>query len=72
MILLANTSDGSMKKRALGLTACLHLPEKRSRLAEIIIANEDMKMKIIITVKWLSHKSVVRRALVKLQLLGVW
>lgn len=46
--------------------------KKRSRLAEIIIENEDMKMKIIITVKWLSHKSVVRLALVKLQLLGVW
>lgn len=71
MILLANTSDGSMKKTI--RSDSLHLPKKkRSRLAEIIIEIEDMKMKIIITVKWLSHKSVVRLALVNLQLLGVW
>lgn len=72
MILLANTSDGSMKKSIRTDSLSALTKKKRSRLAEIIIANEDMKMKIIITVKWLSHKSVVRRALVKLQLLGVW
>lgn len=65
-ILLANTYDGSTNG-SLRLAAYPHAHKKKETQTDR--NNHD---NVIETVKWSSHKSVVRPALVKLQLIGAW
>lgn len=67
-ILLANTYDGSTNG-SLRLTAYLHAKKKKKKKTQTDRNNHD---NVIETVKWLSHESVVRPALVKLQLVWAW